>query len=109
MGRWGPVLRCAATVAFFIAAHGAIAGQVGAGGATVVREQTHGDVSLKVGALLEVRLEANHTTGVSWVAAPVADPVLVRQGRAAYQEHVAGSTGGAGGVEGWRVLGMGGG
>ena len=106
MGRWGPVLRCAATVAFFIAAHGAIAGQVGAGGATVATEQTHGDVSLKVGAVLEVRLEANHTTGYSWVFAPAVNPVLMRQGRAAYQEHVAGSTVGAGGVEIWRFKAM---
>jgi inhibitor of cysteine peptidase len=106
MRRWGSVLRCAALAVFFVVMHGVVAGQVGAGGATVVTEQTHGDVSLKVGAVLEVRLEANHTTGYSWVAAPVANPVLMRQGRTVYQEHVAGSTVGAGGVEVWRFKAM---
>jgi inhibitor of cysteine peptidase len=102
MRLWGPVLRCAAVAMFFVAAHGIVAGQVGAGGATVVTEQTHGDVSLKVGAVLEVRLEANHTTGYSWVFAPAVNPVLMRQGKAVYQEHVAGGAVGAGGVEVWR-------
>ena len=102
MRQWGLVLRSAALVAFFVAAHGVVAGQAGAGGATVVTEQTHGDVSLKVGAVLEVRLEANHTTGYSWVFAPAVNPVLMRQGKTVYQEHVAGSTVGAGGVEVWR-------
>jgi predicted secreted protein len=86
----------------FVVMDGAVAGQVGAGGATVVTEQTHGDVSLKVGAVLEVRLEANHTTGYSWVFAPAVNPVLMRQGKAVYQEHVAGGAVGAGGVEVWR-------
>src|SRR5260370_14673794 len=85
MRRCGLVLRRAALVAFFVAAHGVVAGQVGAGGATVVTEQTHGDVSLKVGAVLEVRLEANHTTGYSWGFAPAVNPVLMRQGRAGFQ------------------------
>lgn len=102
MRLWGPVLRCAAVAVFFVAAHGVVAGQVGAGGATVVTEQTHGDVSLKVGAVLEVRLEANHTTGYSWVFAPAVNPVLMRQGKTVYQEHVAEGTVGAGGVEVWR-------
>ena len=102
MRLWSPVLRGAATATFFVAAHGVVAGQLGAGGATVVTEQTHGDVSLKVGAVLEVRLEANHTTGYSWVFAPAVNPVLMRQGRTVYQEHVAGSSVGAGGVEIWR-------
>ena len=102
MRLWGPVLRRAAVAVFFVAAHGVVAGQVGAGGATVVTEQTHGDVSLRVGAVLEVRLEANHTTGYSWVFAPAVNPVLMRQGKAVYQEHVAGGTVGAGGVEVWR-------
>ena len=106
MRRWGSVLRCAALVAFLAAAHGVVAGQVGAGGATVVTEQTHGDVSLKVGAVLEVRLEANHTTGYSWVFAPAVNLVLMRQGRTVYQEHAAGSTVGAGGVEVWRFKAM---
>src|SRR6267143_338124 len=98
----GPVLRCAAVAVLFVAAHGVVAGQVGAGGATVVTEQTHGDVSLKVGAVLEVRLEANHATGYSWVFAPAVNPVLMRQGKTVYQENPAGSTVGAGGVEVWR-------
>jgi inhibitor of cysteine peptidase len=102
MTRLGSVLRCAALAIFFVAMHGVVAGQVGAGGATVVTEQTHGDVSLKVGAVLEVRLEANHTTGYSWVFEPAVNPVLMRQGRAVYQEHVAGGAVGAGGVEVWR-------
>jgi predicted secreted protein len=102
MTRLGSVLRCAALAMSFAVMDGIVAGQVGAGGATVVTEQTHGDVSLKVGAVLEVRLEANHTTGYSWVFAPAVNPVLMRQGRAVYQEHVAGSTVGAGGVEVWR-------
>jgi len=102
MRQWGPVLRCAAVAVYFLAARGVVAGQVGAGGATVVTEQTHGDVSLKVGAVLEVRLEANHSTGYSWVFAPAVNPVLMRQGKTVYQEHVAESTVGAGGVELWR-------
>jgi inhibitor of cysteine peptidase len=103
---WGPVLRCAALMAFLVAAHGVVAGQTVPGGATVVTEQTHGDVSLKVGAVLEVRLEANHTTGYSWVFAPAVNPVLMRQGRTVYQEHAAGGTVGAGGVEVWRFKAM---
>src|SRR3979490_530856 len=95
MRQWGPVLRCAALMAFFVAAHGVVAGQVGAGGATVVTEQTHGDVSLKVGAMLEVRLEANHTTGYSWIAAPVANPVLMTQGKVPFEELVSGADVGA--------------
>jgi inhibitor of cysteine peptidase len=102
MTRLGLVLRCAALAMSFVVMDGVVAGQVGAGGATVVTEQTHGDVSLKVGAVLEVRLEANHTTGYSWVFAPAVNPVLMRQGKAVYQEHVAGGTVGAGGVEVWR-------
>jgi inhibitor of cysteine peptidase len=102
MTRLGSILRCAALAMVFVVMHGVVAGQVGAGGATVVTEQTHGDVSLKVGAVLEVRLEANHTTGYSWVFAPVVNPVLMRQGRTVYQEHVAGGTVGTGGVEVWR-------
>jgi inhibitor of cysteine peptidase len=72
----------------------------------VVTEQTHGDVSLKVGAVLEVRLEANHTTGYGWVAAPVVNPVLVRQGAAKYEEHATGGKAGVGGVEVWRFKAM---
>ena len=102
MKRWGRVFRCAALVTFIVAAHAVVAGQAVPGGATVVTEQTHGDVNLKVGAVLEVRLEANHATGYSWVFAPAVNPVLMRQGRAAYQEHAAGSNVGAGGVEVWR-------
>ena len=102
MRLWGPVLRCAALAMFFVAAHGIVAGQVGAGGATVVTEQTHGDVSLKVGAVMEVRLDANHTTGYSWIVAPVPNPVLMRQGKAEYLDNAAENRVGAGGVEVWR-------
>jgi predicted secreted protein len=73
-----------------------------AGGATVVTEQTGGDVSLKVGGMLEVRLDANHTTGYSWVAVPAANPVVVALGKAAYEEHPAGGNVGVGGTEVWR-------
>jgi inhibitor of cysteine peptidase len=57
---------------------------------------------LKVGAVLEVRLEANRTTGYSWVATPAANPVLMRQGAAKYEERAAGGKAGVGGVEVWR-------
>jgi predicted secreted protein len=71
-------------------------------GVTVVNEKTGGVVSLKVGAVLEVRLEANHTTGYSWISAPVANPVLMRQGAARYEEHASGGKAGVGGMEIWR-------
>jgi predicted secreted protein len=109
MRRWGVVLHGAAMAAFFAAAHGAVAEQGGAvgrpsttAGVTVVTEQMGGEVSVKVGGVLEVRLEANHTTGYSWIAAPVADPVLARQGKTVYQEHATGGKAGVGGVEIWR-------
>ena len=70
--------------------------------ATVITEQTSGEVSLKVGGLLEVRLEANHTTGYSWVAAPVTNPVLMTQGAAVYKQDAAAGRVGVGGVEVWR-------
>ena len=102
MRQWGPVLRCAALMAFFVAAHGVVAAQVGAGGVTVVTEQTHGDVSLKVGAVLEVRLKSNFAKGYSWIAAPVANPVLMTQGKVPFEELVAGADVGVGGTEVWR-------
>jgi inhibitor of cysteine peptidase len=71
-------------------------------GVTIVSGQTGGQVNVKIGAVLEVRLEANHTTGYSWIAAPVANPVLMRQGAAKYEEHAAGGKAGVGGVEVWR-------
>jgi copper homeostasis protein (lipoprotein) len=74
----------------------------GGNAATVVSEHTSGDVNLKVGGLLEVRLEANHTTGYGWMAAPAMNAVLVRQGKAEYQENAAGGRVGGGGVEVWR-------
>jgi predicted secreted protein len=69
--------------------------------ATVVTETTGGEVTLKVGGLLEVRLAANHTTGYSWVAAPVANPVLARQGAAVYKQAAASGKVGVGGIEVW--------
>jgi len=109
MKRWRLVLLSVATAAFFGVTRGSLAGQMGttehalaAPGVTVVSGQTGGQVSLKVGAVLEVRLEANHTTGYSWIAAPVANPVLMRQGAAKYEEHASGGKAGVGGVEVWR-------
>jgi inhibitor of cysteine peptidase len=102
MRRWAGFLRCAFVCAILLVANGGLAGQMGAAGVTVVTEQTRGVVNLKAGALLEVRLEANHTTGYSWIAAPVANAVLMMQGKAAYQENAAADKMGAGGVEVWR-------
>jgi predicted secreted protein len=75
-----------------------------------VNNQEDGELSARVGGVLEVRLHgvlevqlpANHTTGYSWVAAPVANPILAMQGKAAYQESAAGGKAGVGGVETWR-------
>jgi len=106
---WGWVLRYALAATFFVMACGVGAAQIAAAkgdsnaaGVTVVSGQTGGQLSLKVGAILEVRLEANHTTGYSWIAAPVANPVLMRHGAARYEEHEAGGKAGVGGVEIWR-------
>ena len=109
MKRWVGFLPSVALVVFLGMTRGSFAGQVGAAehpstpaGVTVVSGQTGGQVSLKVGAVLEVRLEANHTTGYSWIAAPVANPVLMRQGAAKYEEHASGGKAGVGGLEVWR-------
>lgn len=109
MKRWRLALLSVTIAAFFGVTRGSLAGQAGATehapttpGVTVVSGQTGGQVSLKVGAVLEVRLEANHTTGYSWIAAPVANPVLMRQGAAKYEEHASGGKAGVGGVEVWR-------
>jgi inhibitor of cysteine peptidase len=109
MKRWRLVLLSVAIAAFWGVTRGSFARQVGTTehpstppGVTVVSGQTGGQVSLKVGAVLEVRLEANHTTGYSWIAAPVANPVLMRQGAAKYEEHASGGKAGVGGVEVWR-------
>ena len=70
---------------------------------TVVRGgMAGGAVSLKVGAVMEVRLDANHTTGYSWIVAPVANPVLMRQGKAEYLDNAAENRVGSGSVEVWR-------
>jgi predicted secreted protein len=109
MRRWGLVLLSVAMAAFLGVARDNFAEQIGTTehppatpGVTVVSGQTGGQVSLKVGAVLEVRLEANHTTGYSWIAAPAANPVLMRQGAAKYEEHASGGKAGVGGVEVWR-------
>jgi inhibitor of cysteine peptidase len=106
MRRWGWFL---AVVILGGVMRGGFAEQVGATEhppapprVTVVSGQTGGQVSLKVGSVLEVRLEANHTTGYSWIAAPAANPVLMRQGAAKYEEHPSGGKAGVGGVEVWR-------
>jgi inhibitor of cysteine peptidase len=69
---------------------------------TVVTEQTGGEISLKMGAELEVHLDANHTTGYSWVAATMTNPVVTSVGKATYQEHPARGKTGVGGTEVWR-------
>jgi inhibitor of cysteine peptidase len=106
MKRWAGLLRCAFVCAILLAANKVLVGQTGAGGgnsgATVVTEQTHGEVSLKVGGVLEVRLKSNFTKGYMWITAPVANPVLMTQGKVPYEELVAGDNVGAGGVEVWR-------
>jgi inhibitor of cysteine peptidase len=109
----GLILRCAVVATFFVMMRGVVAGQnavakgdTNAGGVTVVSGQTGGQVSLKVGAVLEVRLESNHTTGYSWIVAPVGSPVLMRQGAAKYEEHATGGKAGVGGVEIWRFKAM---
>ena len=110
MKRCRLVWAAVAIAVIFVVVHGtAAAGQTGAvqhppttPGVIVVSEQTGGQVSLKLGAVLEVRLEANHTTGYSWIAAPVANPVLMRQGAAKYEEHNSGGKAGVAGVEVWR-------
>jgi inhibitor of cysteine peptidase len=66
------------------------------------KDQAVGAVSVKLGGLLEVQLSANHTTGYSWMLAPVTNPVLARQGKAAYAENTAGGKVGVGGIETWR-------
>jgi predicted secreted protein len=71
-------------------------------GVTVVTEQTGGDVSLSIGGELEVRLGANHTTGYSWVTAPMTDPILVGEGKAEYLEHPPAGKMGVAGTEIWR-------
>jgi inhibitor of cysteine peptidase len=108
--RWRElVVRCLLVAALLAGARRVAGAQAGVAeqvpgtpAVTVVTDQTGGEVSLKVGAVLEVRLEANHTTGYSWITAPVANPVLARQGRAVYQEHSTGGKAGVGGVEIWR-------
>jgi predicted secreted protein len=112
--RWRElVVRCLLVAALFAGARGVAGAQAGVAehvpgtpGVTIVTDQTGGEVSLKVGAVLEVRLEANHTTGYSWITGPVANPVLARQGRAVYQEHSTEGKAGVGGVEIWRFKAM---
>ena len=102
MGRWGLAFRVALIAVIFVSSQVIVSGQTGAAGVKVVTEKTAGPVNVKVGATLEVKLEANHTTGYSWVAAPAVDPVLVNQGKAVYQERPAGGKTGVGGTEIWR-------
>ena len=105
----GPVLQCV-LIAVLLVLRGVCVGQsagvksdTGVAAVTVVTgQQTGAAVSLMVGGVLEVRLEANHTTGYSWIAAPTANPVLMRQGAAKYEEHPNGGKAGVGGVEIWR-------
>jgi inhibitor of cysteine peptidase len=71
-------------------------------GVTVVDDKTAGDLNLKVGGRLEVRLEANHTTGYLWVQEPVEKPVLQKLGKAVYRENPSDGKVGVGGVEIWK-------
>ncbi len=67
-----------------------------------------GTANLKVGEVMEVRLDANHTTGYSWVLAPMADSVpashavLASEGKVQYLEDSTENKVGVGGVEVWR-------
>jgi predicted secreted protein len=90
------VLRCALVTAFFVVTQGCVARKPGAAGVTVVTEQTGRDVSLKVGAVLEVRLKDN---GYGWVTAPIASPVLMTPEKVPFEELVAGDKAG---VEVWQ-------
>lgn len=103
------VLQCAAVAAFFVVAQGCVARRSEAPGVmseapgvTVVTEQTAGDVSLKVGAVLEVRLKSNVASGYSWIVASVVNPVVMKQAEAPYEELTAGDKVGVGGMEVWR-------
>jgi predicted secreted protein len=96
------VLRCVAAAVFLAVSQGCVARRSEAPRVTVVTEQTGGDVSLKVGAVLEVRLKSNFTKGYIWIAAPVANPVLMTQGKVPFEELVSGADVGAGGTEVWR-------
>jgi len=55
MRRCAGFLQCAFVCAIPLVANSYLAGQTGVAGVTVVTEQTRGVVSLKAGALLEVR------------------------------------------------------
>ena len=101
MRRCGLALLCGLMVALFLVSGSVVVPQAPSG-VTVVDEKTAGDVTLKVGTTLEVRLEANHTTGYSWVQTPAANPVLERQGKAKYQQGPTDGKAGAGGVELWK-------
>jgi inhibitor of cysteine peptidase len=88
-------------VALFLVSGSIVVGQAPSG-VTVVDEKTAGDVTLKVRGMLEVHLEANHTTGYSWVQVPVEKPVLQKQGKAHYQANPSDGKVGVGGVEIWK-------
>jgi predicted secreted protein len=96
------VLRCVAVAFFLAASQGCIARRSEASGVTVVTEQTAGDVSLKVGAVLEVRLKSNVASGYSWIVAPVVNPVVMKQAEVPHEELTAGDKVGVGGMEVWR-------
>lgn len=71
----------------------------GSSGTTVTQDQDGGSVELKTGAMLEVRLASNITTGFSWQLLDLQSGVLVQQGAAVYEENKPGSSLGAGGVD----------
>jgi predicted secreted protein len=96
------VLRCVVAAFFLAVSQGCVARKSEAPRVTVVTELTSGYVSLKVGGVLEVRLKSNFAKGYSWIAAPVANPVVMTQRNVPVEELVAGANEGAGGTEVWR-------
>ena len=101
MRRYSLALRYGLIMALLLASGSVVADQTPSG-VTVVDEKTAGDVTVKVRGMLEVHLEANHTTGYSWVQVPVEKPVLQKQGKAHYQENPSDGKAGVGGVEIWK-------
>jgi len=93
MRRGKVALPCALVI--LVVAQGCVARKTGAAGVTVVTEQTGKDVSLKMGAVLEVRLKDN---GYGWITSKVTSPVLMTE-KVPFEELVAGDKAG---MEVWR-------
>jgi hypothetical protein len=80
MRRYSLVLRCGLMLALSLASGSVVADQASSG-VTVVDEKTAGDVTLKVRGMLEVHLQANHTTGYGWVQVPLKSRCYRNRGR----------------------------